>query len=191
MEITEIIKQQEEKENKEVIIVRNGRFYQAYNAGAFALGHLRGYKVKKKQMHDGTTYYRAGFPCQVLNSILEQVKKEGGEVVNSEPDGSKVIIKGVDTTESEKLIAIDDPSLMFEPRKVRQKVKAIKSDIEQIIIDYDIANKTPMECMTFLNNLRNYIIDVRNKRNEKATDGGAEGDTAEATLSDSETGTMG
>ena len=142
-------------------------------------------------MHDGTTYYRAGFPCQVLNSILEQVKKEGGEVVHSEPDGSKVIIKGVDTTESEKLIAIDDPSLMVEPRKVRQKVKAIKSDIEQIIIDYDIANKTPMECMTFLNNLRNYIIDVRNKRNEKATDGGAEGDTAEATLSDSETGTMG
>jgi hypothetical protein len=191
MEITEIIKQQEEKENKEVIIVRNGRFYQAYNAGAFALGHMRGYKVKKKQMHDGTTYYRAGFPCQVLNSILEQVKKEGGEVVHSEPDGSKVIIKGVDTTESEKLIAIDDPSLMVEPRKVRQKVKAIKSDIEQIIIDYDIANKTPMECMTFLNNLRNYIIDVRNKRNEKATDGGAEGDTAEATLSDSETGTMG
>ena len=191
MNIYEIIKQQEEKENKEVIIVRNGRFYQAYNAGAFALGHLRGYKVKKKQMHDGTTYYRAGFPYQVLNSILEQVKKEGGEVVHSEPDGSKVIIKGVDTTESEKLIAIDDPSLMVEPRKVRQKVKAIKSDIEQIIIDYDIANKTPMECMTFLNNLRNYIIDVRNKRNEKATDGGAEGDTAEATLSDSETGTMG
>lgn len=190
MNIFDIIKQQEEKENKEVILVRNGRFYHGYNAGAFALGHLKGYMVKLKQLSDGTKYYRAGFPSQVLNNILKLVKERGGEVVSSEVDGSMVVIKGVDTSVDEKLVAIDNPELMMEPRKVRKKIKAVKSDIEQLIIDYDIANKTPMECMTFLNDLRNYILQVKNKTREEIFDRVAESETTTNTISNTDTTAM-
>ena len=190
MNIYDIIKQQEEKENKEVILVRNGRFYHGYNAGAFALGHLKGYMVKLKQLSDGTKYYRAGFRCQVLNNILKLVQERGGEVVSSEVDGSMVVIRGVDTSEDEKLVAIDNPELMMEPRKVRKKIKAVKSDIEQLIIDYDIANRTPMECMTFLNDLRNYILQVKNKTREEIFDRVAEGETATNTISNTDTTAM-
>ena len=190
MNIYDIIKRQEDKENSEIILVRNGKFYQGYNAGAFALAHLKGYAVKMKQLSDGTKYYRAGFPSQVLSNILKLVTERGGEVVSTEVDGSMVVIKGVDTRADDKHVVIDNPQLMVEPRKVRKKIKAVKTDVEQIIIDYDIANKTPMECMTFLNDLRNYLLQVRNKTHEAIFDRNAEGETATNTVSTTDTAAM-
>lgn len=162
MQIEDVIAEQ--KKTGDVFLLRNGSFYNGYDEGAFFLGHFRKYLVRKKQLRDGTPYYKAGFPQKVLKALLEQVQKDGGKIVENAPDGSVIRLRDVDTSFDESLVKIDDPDMLLQPKKLQRRLKAVKSDIEQVILDYDIANKTPMEAMTFLNNLRNWIRDHRDRQ---------------------------
>lgn len=162
MTLDEIIKAQ--KSSGDVLLVRRGSFYNGFNEGAFFLGHLRHYQVKEKRLEDGTPYYQAGFPPQVLDSLLKDVDKVGGKVVEHAADGSLIRLQGVDTSFDEQLITVSDPSLLLQPKKIRQRVRAVKADIEEVIVEYDLANKTPIDALIFINELRNLILDRRHKQ---------------------------
>jgi hypothetical protein len=162
MTVDEIIKTQ--KETGDVLLVRRGKFYNGFNEGAFFLGHLRHYQVKEKRLEDGTTYYQAGFPPVVLDSLLKEVDKAGGKVVEHAADGSLIRLHGVETAYDEKLITVTDPSLLLQPRKIRSRVRSVKADIEEVILQYDLANKTPIDALNFINELRNLILDRRHKQ---------------------------
>lgn len=162
MKLDDIIKIQ--KETGDVLFVRHGSFYNAYNEAAFFLGHLRHYQVKEKRLRDGSPYYQAGFPPQVLQRIIDDAKEKGGEVVDQAADGSLIRLHGVDTSFDEKLVTQSDPALLLRPRLIRQRPRAMKADVEEVIMEYDIANKTPMEAMIFLNELRNLIAANRQRQ---------------------------
>lgn len=165
LELLQIIQQQKKEEGKLIFLIRRGNFYNAFNEGAFAFGRICHYRVRKKSMADGTVYYKLGFPPSSLGRVKDCMTQSGGSIVEQNDDASIIKIAGLDTSYDENLIDTDDPSLLMSRRKPR-RLKGSKADVEQMIVDYDIGNSTPLEAMMFLNEIRMFLIN-RNKKKEE------------------------
>ncbi|MEA3316717.1 MAG: hypothetical protein U9R54_02045 [Bacteroidota bacterium] len=147
MVISEIL-QLEQKNDGTIILHKEGLFWKAYEKSAYLfVNFVKSYSVKKK-------YYKninyelvyIGFPANSLDNIMQLLHANN-----------------VDTSEKQILIS----NFEFEEDKYAEWKKGIdkiytehslqKTDIAGKIRDFQIVNKTPIECQSFLLELQNEL----------------------------------
>lgn len=146
MKIKDIL-QQEENNTENILLYKEGMFWRAYEKSAYLfITFVKEFKITKRYFRNvNTEIVYLGFPANSLNSILKIV-------------GNKTVAK------QEKLITIsnfeydaDKFELWKSNIKVQNKLVSNNQNIEKRIINFSVANKTPIECQQFLIELQNEI----------------------------------
>lgn len=147
----EIITEQRNSGNQKVFLQRVGTFYHAYDAGAFALARLTGYKVKRRKRRSGELLV-AGFPATSLPKVRERAAAAGVHISHIvQGDDSVFLLSGADATPDNSLItpennllsSYDKNSLLSELLEIRRELLGI-----------NLGELTPQEVVLGVRNLQ-------------------------------------
>lgn len=108
MKELEIMKLQEESDNRCLYLQKVGMFYQAYGNAAFALARLMGYKVKRHERKKSGCVYVAGFPSGGLEQVLHKMEAAGWTYGLCNEDSSLLSFMGADGTPDMELVVEDN-----------------------------------------------------------------------------------
>lgn len=108
MKEQEIMKLQEESDNRCLYLQKVGMFYQAYGHAAFAIARLMGYKVKRHERKKSGFVYVAGFPLSSLEQVMKQMEEMGWTCECCKEDASLFLFMGADGTPDMELVVKDD-----------------------------------------------------------------------------------
>ncbi len=150
---------QMESENKnEIRLYSEGLFYKAYEYSAYLfVKHIAAFRVKKRLVKSlKTEMVSIGFPKSSLSrlfadfdvGVLEDEKN--GEVVVCSFDNEPFVDECFCDWKREQPFGETDDS------KCLNKVQPATSEIVQLINSFQIEQKTPMECMLFLSELKKH-----------------------------------
>ena len=124
---------------KNCYLFKEGMFYKVYNEGAFMLGFL-GYKVVSKYIKDcNQMVYSIGFPLAVLDKLAENY-----------------------TIANQNNIKMLSTKAIFEPENYelwcKQNSITVRAiDFKEQLLNYQLANATPIEAYIWLYNLQNKL----------------------------------
>lgn len=150
----ELIRMQEEGNNRTLYLMKVGMFFHAYEAGAFALARATGYRIKRKSRRKGTEVLTAGFPANALDKIIPRLEKAGGTV--RKHSDIWIEITGLDSTADETLV--DNAERTGQAKVCAAKVW------EQDILAFDLTRSTPLEAMNFLSEIQNKLRNKTQRR---------------------------
>lgn len=144
-----------------IILYKEGIFYKAYEKSAYAFVlRLNPYATKKKFIKVISSYVVSiGFPMSSLDKFKDQL-----EIL--ERTDERIVIKtdDIDTTEFEawkETLPIHEP----KPKEVVSQVEEPKAEvlnhsrIVEMIRSFAVENKTPIECMIFLSEIKKMMND--------------------------------
>lgn len=154
----QIIERQEQSGNKELLLVLIGGFYHAFEAAAYALGRVTGYKVvrKHRKMGDIVT---CGFAASQIEQVCQRLKEAGAEL--KQEDEHLWLFSGIDATTDESMIVVkpprvkgrtmtivssQEPALNFPQADFGWLAEAVKS--------FNLSMSTPMDAMQFISVLQ-------------------------------------
>lgn len=147
MRITKVL--QKEKENKGIILHKEGIFWRAYEVSAYVFAsEIKSYNVKVKYYKNvNREVVYLGFPATYLDTIIKLCGKKGYTV--QEQSESEIVIKG--SIEAEGYAAWKKDIVQAIKQTDVSKENEISSmDISREIVAYPLASKTPMEAQHFL-----------------------------------------
>ncbi len=138
-----------EKSNFNTIILhKEGMFYRAYEISAYLFTlYIKRYKVIKKfykNVNSEVVYL--GFPINNLDIILKIANKH---TVSKQ---ERTIIINDFQFKNEKFV------LWKSEIEISEKSDILSQNIETKIINFPVANKTPIECQQFLIELQNELL---------------------------------
>ena len=149
----ELIDRQQEYGDKHFVVTRSGKFFSAYDCGAFALARATGYRVMRRPRKGGHFVLTVGFPESRLENVLLQIIEAGGKI---ERQGENdFIFSGVDGSAEESLV-----SEQTQTKKKQEKngqTKNADDNLYSIIRSFDLLHSSPMEAMDFINDLQQRI----------------------------------
>jgi hypothetical protein len=138
MKETEIVELQRKSDNKQFYLAKVGMFYHAYDAAAYALSRVTGYKVREILRRSGDKVLIAGFPINKLPEVKFHITNAGGLID--------------DKTSTEDMICFYN--LNSEPVEIEiceeKKFTGGYSKLLDLIANYNLSNSTPMDAMMFL-----------------------------------------
>jgi hypothetical protein len=91
-----------------MFMLLQGKFYHAYDAAAFALHRLTGYKVMEmtdREHADVGRYYRLGFGDRQIDDIVKKIESGGGTVKRYDKEGALFSFSGIDGSIDEKMVS--------------------------------------------------------------------------------------
>lgn len=143
----ELIGMQEANGNQTFYLMKVGLFFHAYNAGAYALARVTGYRVKRKKRKKGKEVLIAGFPAGCLTAVMDKLRNAGGTVVSQTE--LWIEFTGIDGSEDKSFV---DPLLAC------QEIKEIKNKgIAERILSFNLSDSTPLEAMNFIASLQKEV----------------------------------
>lgn len=149
----ELIDRQKEYGDKHFVVTRSGKFFSAYDCGAFALARATGYRVMRRPRKGGNFVLTAGFPESRLAKVLEQITEAGGKI---ERQGeNNFIFSGVDGSAGESLVS--EQTLTKKKQEKNKATKHAEDNLRSIILSFDLLHSSPMEAMDFINDLQQRI----------------------------------
>lgn len=162
MKIAEILEIEKDNTNK-INLIHEGIFWRCYEISSYLfVKYVKEYKIIKKfikSINDYIVY--CGFPDNVIDDILSMVKNN--DIINEE--NKKIILIDKEVIKDDYIIWKYNIQEIHETKYNEQKINEIKIDsisvdynkIINAIINYDIANSTPIECQNFLLKLKMQI----------------------------------
>lgn len=169
MEVLNILKAEREKPHNLVRMYREGVFYTAYEHSAFLFCKaVHNFKVKKRFVRKaGCEIASTGFPTTSLEKWtngLEAKEADGVlsfEVKVEEAETSKEIF-----TEWKEQIPLYTPNDTLKKNSdvVREEDTQynVRSSIIALLRNFPLEQKTPLECMLFISELKKMIGNVEN-----------------------------
>lgn len=147
----ELIDRQQEYGDKHFVVTRSGKFFSAYDCGAFALARATGYRVMRRPRKGGHFVLTVGFPESRLESVMEHIAACGGTVERQETD--YFIFSNIDGSADETLV-----SEQKTPEK-HSMAREEENCLRKQILAFDLSRSTPMEAMNFIDMLQKQITD--------------------------------
>lgn len=149
----ELIDRQQEYGDKHFVVTRSGKFFSAYNCGAFALARATGYRVMRRPRKGGHFVLTVGFPESRLESVMEHIAACGGTVERQETD--YFIFSNIDGSTDETLVS---EQKMPDKHGVRNDMARNEDTcLRKQIIMFDLYRSTPMDAMNFIDTLQKQI----------------------------------
>lgn len=149
----ELINRQQEYGDKRFVVTRSGKFFSAYDCGAFALARATGYRVMRRPRKGGYFVLTTGFPESRLENVLLQIIEAGGKI---ERQGENdFIFSGVDGSAEESLVS--EQTRTKKKQEKNGQTKNADGDLYSIIRSFDLLHSSPMEAMDFINDLQQRI----------------------------------
>lgn len=145
----ELILKQRECGDTLFVATRSGRFYHAYDCGAFALARATGYHVMRRPRRGGTFVLTAGFPESRLENVLERIEAAGGRIERRDADC--FVFSGIDGSADGTLVSEQKPA---EPRGESGGAKGTGGGLREEILSFDLSRSTPMDAMNFIDTLQ-------------------------------------
>lgn len=149
----ELIDRQQEYGDKRFVVTRSGKFFSAYDCGAFALARATGYRVMRRPRKGGHFVLTVGFPESRLEAVMGHIVDCGGTVERQETD--YFIFSNVDGSADERLV-----SEQKMPEKHGGKNDMAREDetcLRKQILAFDLSRSTPMDAMNFIDMLQKQI----------------------------------
>lgn len=140
----ELIEKQAATENRTVYLMKAGLFFHAYNAGAYVLARVMGYRIKRKIRKGGTEILTAGFPVDSLEKVTSCLEEAGGTVVRH--SDRWVEVSGLDGSPEDALV--DKAETTFRGKSDPSE------QWKQEILTFDLVRATPLEAMNFLDGIQ-------------------------------------
>ncbi|MBQ8969543.1 MAG: hypothetical protein IJ064_07430 [Bacteroidaceae bacterium] len=150
-------------------LLRVGLFYHAYDASAFALGRLTGYRVVERSRR-GYGVAVLGFPSARLASVRGTLAAHGIQLCPADPEGNPqpaADTTPADTSAQPGFLCFESPLLLEAPetpptpptpanpkKTEKTEIPATQSPLLRELLAFDLASSTPMDAMNFLNRLR-------------------------------------
>lgn len=148
----ELIEKQREYGDSLFVVTRSGKFYSAYDCGAFALARATGYRVMRRPRKGGRFVLTVGFPDSRLASVLEHIATCGGNIEQQETD--YFVFSNIDSSADEGLISEQTT------KKKGQDKNIATGDLRSMILSFDLLHSSPMEAMDFINRLQQHIRSI-------------------------------
>jgi hypothetical protein len=163
MKIQEILNLEHENSNT-CNLIKDGIFWRAYEQSAMLfVSHIRKYTTTKKHFKivKGYVVY-LGFPDSSLPKVLEIAGEKGFSINKNE---KQISIGGFDEMDGfEKwkdeipVYAIENkPQNLNEPEVGYGAIVEANNDLQNRIMRFPIAERTPMDCQKFIIELQNII----------------------------------
>ncbi|MGB1315394.1 MAG: hypothetical protein ACPG4Y_05200 [Chitinophagales bacterium] len=138
----------------EVKLYKEGVFWVAYEQSAYFIAQLKNYKPTKKYFKNiNQEVVQIGFP-----SIETLLQTQGIKVLNNE---ANFVCFNIDNAiETPKFTEWKDSIASTQPKaKIVNTTtsKLTNNTLEQKILNFDVSNKTPMQAIIFINQLKNNI----------------------------------
>ncbi len=142
-----------------IILYKEGIFYKAYEKSAYAFVlRLNPYVTKKKFIKVISSYVVSiGFPMSSLDKFGDKI-----EIVERSDERIVIKTESIDSTEFEtwkESLPIHEP----KPKEVVSQVDEPKAEvlnhsrIVEMIRSFAVENKTPIECMLFIGELKREV----------------------------------
>lgn len=147
----ELIDRQQEYGDKHFVVTRSGKFFSAYDCGAFALARATGYRVMRRPRKGGHFVLTVGFPESRLESVMEHIAACGGTVERQETD--YFIFSNIDGSADETLVS--EQKIPEKHSMAREEENCLRKQI----LAFDLSRSTPMEAMNFIDMLQKQITD--------------------------------
>ena len=150
MTIPEIIKE-EENNLQSIYFHKEGLFWRAYERSAYqVVKHLRDLKAIKKcfKVADNKEIVIVGVPEKTLNDIIS------GQTIKERTDKRICLTLDVPLVEDDYNTWKNSVSLVAAKA---QNAETNEESIKNMIKNFNIADKTPIDCMIFLSKLKNMI----------------------------------
>lgn len=152
----EIIERQQENENKEFYLIRQGIFYNAYEGGAYALHRLTGYQLRRKHgKTDGPV--TAGFNTKVIEAVLKKIEEQGGTW--NKIDENTYSFQGIDGTPEPTAIEVAPPKAKRtkKPAKPEPAAPGESPDygwLAEAVRGFNLSAATPIDVVIFVSQLQ-------------------------------------
>jgi hypothetical protein len=159
--MTLLEKTQKSADEKVFTLYKEGLFYKCYNEDAMLFAEkVKKYKVSVKYIKSvGADVWSLGFPSSVVTattitfdaiaaaigatSYCENVTTVVFELKNKDLENYTYFKESILTSINEPLSFINDTAIVTQASIITQRIQ-----------DYDLANRTPMECMVFVQELK-------------------------------------
>lgn len=152
----ELINRQQEYGDKRFVVTRSGKFFSAYDCGAFALARATGYRVMRRQRKGGRSVLTTGFPESRLENVLQQIAAAGGIIERRGEDD--FIFSGIDGSNEESLVCT---SIQAGRKQDRKETHGITDDsLRSAILSFDLLHSSPVEAMEFINSLQQQLRSI-------------------------------
>lgn len=152
----ELIRKQQELGKELFVVTKSGKFYSAYDCGAFALARATGYRVMRRQRKGDRFVLTTGFPESRLENVLQQIVTAGG-IIERQGEND-FIFSGIDGSEEESLVCIHAQT---KKKQNKNEVHGITNDnLRSIILSFDLLHSSPIEAMDFINSLQQQIRSI-------------------------------
>lgn len=149
----ELIEKQRESGDSRFVVTRSGKFYSAYDCGAFALARATGYRVMRRQRKGDRFVLTTGFPESRLENVLQQIVAAGGIIERRGEDD--FIFSGIDGSNEESLVCTHTQAKKKQNKK--EAHGAANDNLRSIILSFDLLHSSPIEAMDFINSLQQQI----------------------------------
>jgi hypothetical protein len=151
----DLIRKQEEEGNEVLYLVKVGIFFHAYNAAAYALSRVMGYRVKRRVRKSGLAVLTAGFPADKISIVVANIKAAGGHVLVDSDDW--VEFSGINCT-ADGIQVLEDEKKVDELKGLRRlKDVSQETDLVEMIRNYDLLHSTPMDAVAFIDRLQKLV----------------------------------
>jgi hypothetical protein len=159
MTTKEILQMESGKDSATTLLLfREGIFLKAYEESAFLFHRfIRKYEVKTVHYKNiGRSLLSLGFPSRYLEVIVKEAQLTVQEEVNGI---CKLTSDAFRFSEEEYLLFKKEQTSLSPVQLTRKKAANEKIDIMTRLQQFNIADSTPMECMLFLNELKQSLHD--------------------------------
>lgn len=148
----EIIEKQRKSNNTELYLLRVGMFFHAYDAAAFAVARLTGYKVMRRQRRMGEVL-TCGFPTAKLQDVKTLAEKAGAVMRHAtQDDDSLWLLTGADAAEDPALIAADEGPATGSMDK--NELLAELKEVRRELLGINLAELSPKEVVLSVRNIQ-------------------------------------
>lgn len=135
----ELLRKQEEDNNKTLYLMKVGMIFHTYEARAFALARVMHYRIKYKICKGGPGVLVVVFPANSLPVVAERTGTAG----------RKVLVQTDTWVETARLDCTADAMLVDKPKTAANTESKVE-ERKKCILDYDMLYATSLEAMSFL-----------------------------------------
>ncbi len=142
-----------EKENTQILLIKEGLFWKAYERSAYMfIKHIKTYRLTKKfykNVKQEVVYL--GFPQNSISNIKSICKEKKLEL---QIENNQIIISGFRGFNKDEFVSWKKDIQLFSVSSTQNRTDTIISPSENKLVEkiksFNLINKTPIECQQFI-----------------------------------------
>jgi hypothetical protein len=143
----------------ELHLFKEGVFWVAYEQNAYFIWSMKGYKPNKKYIKSiQQEIVSVGFPERALQSQFIELQVENATEYLSENHILITLGNQIDQNEFQEWKNSIQNAVPTDAVSVHHKFLPNNQSISEQILQFDLSNATPIDCMIFINQLKSSLI---------------------------------